>query len=136
MEALGAAGSALAVVGAARDLGKISYKSLKKLRDAPQELQELLDEASRLQVFFELFRDFEHDPCRDEPDSVHKLVRQGTSKLLELREVICYELTKPNEAMHVDRIAWTIHKTRVQGIVQVIRRVQQDVIGVHLGKLM
>ena len=131
MEGLSAAGSALAVAGAARDLGRISYRSFKRLRDAPKELQDLLDEASRLQHFFRFVHDVCIDRIRDLPRGSEEMVQQGKAKMLELEELIYYKLTQPDDGTKVDRAAWMKHKGCVQELVRSIRNIQQDIVGMY-----
>ena len=124
MEPFGAVSGGLEVVSVVTNVGKTSYKVLKRMRNAPQEFQELVDDALELHQLFRNLKDVEFD---QPPGFPHEMVERGRRKLLELNKLIDYKLIKPGDSPEVDRKSWARHKAHAQALVQTVRVSQQTI---------
>lgn len=119
MEVIGAAAGVVGVIGTAADASKVSYKALKRLRNAPRELQDLVDAASRLQMCIDAVKELDLEGWSDGNEGMIKLKDEGQARLLDLNFLIQYRLVKPGTC-EVNRLAWTRHHKRTRDLVGVI----------------
>ena len=130
MEAVGAAGSALAIVGAAGTVSQKTYRAANRFKSAPKELQKKLREADGLRVCLDAVEDVLSEQQADTRRGLCDLYKRGRAKLLELDCLIQYRLLKPGTDDEVDRLAWTRHKKDAEKLIEDIRHVRDDLSGV------
>ena len=103
-EPLSLTASIIAVVGAADEVTK-GLRRLKAAKDAPKGLQDLLEDAEQLEMVLNCVKNTVHG-SRSPPIELATLTREAGSKLLELRSLIEYGLTKAGVSDKVDRWQW------------------------------
>jgi len=129
MDPLSVAASIIAVVGAARSIGKAISK-LKILSDASGELYALHNEISDIQMVFRSASDLiEIEGCRIPPTHAKDLItlsQRAKSKLLEIESLIPCQLNDPQGSdsgtqVKVARLKWLVGRHRVQSLQEELR---------------
>ena len=101
---LSVAASIIAVVGAADEVTN-GLRRLKAARHAPESLRDLLEEISQLEMVLNGIKSGVLSP-ENPPVELASLIREAGSKLLELRSLIEYTLTKAGVSDEIDRWQW------------------------------
>lgn len=96
---------AIGLAGAANKATGSIIKRLKALRDAPEELQELLAELSQFEEILQAIQNAA-DPSETTHSPLETLVETAKDKILELHRLIEYRLTKAGTSSEVDRSQW------------------------------
>ena len=96
--------SIIAVVGAANEVTK-GLRRLKATKDAPKGLQDLLEDVERLEMVLNCVKSAVLS-SGSPPIELATLIGEAGSKLLELRSLIAYTLTKAGASDKVDRWQW------------------------------
>lgn len=100
MDPFSFAASIITVIGAT----KTGINGIKKLRGAPQELDDLLADISQFEI---VLRAVQNIRTHDNADSeLKKLLESGSKKMVELDSLVQYQLTKAGESSKVDRFPW------------------------------
>ncbi|KAL6714009.1 hypothetical protein ACLMJK_008503 [Lecanora helva] len=110
LEALGAAGTALALAGAAHSAASQSIKFLKRIRKAPQELNDLI-------------------LCENDhqPDALKLYLEDAHTQLLELKSFVKGVFPEGPEVIEVNRVFWATHKEHVQKLCLRLRSIRDDI---------
>jgi ankyrin repeat protein len=111
MEALGAVSSALAVADAAAVGVRKTVMTLRRLKKAPQELHDLLEQVEG--ITFVVKAVSEVPAITDAAQGLVELLNQLKRQLLELEQLIHFKLVKPKGELEVDRIAWVRHLSEI-----------------------
>ena len=101
---LSLAASIISVVGAADEVTK-GLRRLKAAKDAPKGLKDLLEDVEQLEMVLNCVKTAVLSPGSP-PIELTTLTRDAGSKLLELRSLIEYTLTKAGVGDKVDRWQW------------------------------
>ena len=96
---------AIGLAGAANKATGSVIKRLKALRDAPEELQDLLAELSQFEHILQAIQDASH-PSEKTDSPFETLLDTAKDKILELHRLIEYRLTKAGTSSEVDRSQW------------------------------
>ena len=96
--------SIIAVVSAANEVTK-GLRRLKAAKDAPKGLQDLLEDVEQLEMVLNCVKSTVLG-SRSPPIELATLTGEAGSKLLELRSLIEYGLTKAGVSDKVDRWQW------------------------------
>ena len=97
---------AISLAGAAKKVTGSVIKRLKALRDAPEELQDLLAELSQFEEILQAIQDAA-DPSETTHSPLETLLGTAKDKILELNSLIEYRLTQAGTSSKVDRLQWT-----------------------------
>jgi hypothetical protein len=116
--------SVLTVVGAAGEVGK-GLRLLKVLKGAPEGLDDLLDDISRLELVLETVNNATSD-CQAATPAMETLLAAGRKRLAELDVLIQYTLTEAGEDRKVDRLQWTKRRGDVERIRGKLDRIRND----------
>ena len=128
MDALGAAGSAIAVVGAVADLAKETVRFLKRLKRAPLGLLALVQEVNQIRSVIDAARcACELDRC---PAAIPLLLEEAKALLLHLKLTINTQLTKDSNPFEVDRLAWARHEREAKDLVESLRNIRSNITAV------
>lgn len=109
MEVLGAVSSALTVADAAAMGVRKIILTLRRLKKAPQELQDLLEQVDGIILVVKAVS--EAPVSTDATHGLVELLNRLKRQLLELEQLIHFKLVRPTE--EVDRIAWVRHLSEV-----------------------
>ena len=101
---LSLAASIIAVVGAVDEVTK-GLRRLKAAKDAPKGLQDLLEDVEQLEIVLNCVKSAVLS-SGSQPIELATLTGEAGSKLLELRSLIEYTLTKAGVSDKVDRWQW------------------------------
>ena len=104
MEPLSAAASIIAVVGAARKAAE-GLQSLKAIKDAPKELEDLLLEFSQIEVILQSYKNLPTD-FQERSSDLITILGVAENKFDELDSLVHYTLTKAGSNEKVDRFQW------------------------------
>ena len=104
MEPLSAAASILAVVGAARKAAE-GLQSLKAIKDAPKELEDLLLEFSQIEIILQSYRILPTN-FKERSSNLATILGIAENKFNELDNLVHYTLTKAGSNEQVDRLQW------------------------------
>jgi hypothetical protein len=126
MDPLSITASVIAVVGAAQESGKVSLKFLRNLKNAPRELQELIDEVTQIGTVLDDVKSAVEAGGKSTP-ALDLLLKKAAAKLLELEKLIHYELIKAKEDVRVDRVAWATHQKQVVRFQEQLRNIRHDI---------
>ncbi len=96
--------SIIAVVGAADEVTR-GLRLLKAAKDAPESLKDLLEDLTQLEMVLNGIKSGVLSPGNP-PVELASLIREAGSKLLELRSLIEYTLTKAGFSDKIDRWQW------------------------------
>ncbi len=96
--------SIIAVIGVAGEVAK-GLRRLKAAKDAPEGLQDLLEDFAQLEMVLNGIKSAVLSPGRP-PVELATLIREAGSKLLELRSLIECTLTKVGVSDQVNRWQW------------------------------
>ena len=125
MEALGAAGSSLAVAGAAHSAASQSVKFLRRVRKAPQEVRDLIRELSRMEaVLANVQLVCETD---QQSSALQSYPEDANNQLTQLRELAHQGSMNSLQAVEVNRIFWATHKEHVQKLCVRLRSTRDDI---------
>ena len=133
MEALGAAGSTLAVAGAAQSAASQLVKFLRRIRKAPQEVQDLIRELSRMEAFLANVQ----LACENDlqPSALKSHLADANNQLIQLKfsikKITHHDSTKAPEVIEVNRIFWATHKEHIQKICVRLRSTMNDIMSVE-----
>lgn len=116
--------SVLTVVGAAGEVGK-GLRLLKVLKGAPEGLDDLLDDISRLELVLETVGNTTSDSQAATP-AMETLLAAGRKGLAELDVLIQYTLTEAGEDRKVDRLQWARRRDDVERIRGKLDRIRND----------
>ena len=96
---------AIGLAGAANTATGSVIKRLKALRNAPEELQDLLAELSQFEL---VFQTIQNAAALSETagSSLETLLSTAKDKILELNSLVEYRLTKAGTSSEVDRSQW------------------------------
>lgn len=95
---------AISLAGAAKKaIGGI--KRLKALRDAPEELHDLLAELSQFEEILQAIQDEAH-PSESADFALETLLGSAKDKIVEFDSLIEYRLTQAGTSSKVDRLQW------------------------------
>ena len=111
---LSIAASVLTVVGAAHKVKK-GLRVLKIIKDAPEGLNDLIEDVSRLEVVLETIKNATSDSQTAMP-AMETLLAAGRKRLTELDILIQYTLTEAGEDRKVDHWQWTRGRSDVEKI--------------------
>lgn len=121
---------AITLAGATKKaIGGISR--LKALRDAPEELHDLLAELSQFEEVLEAIQDTVH-PSESTDSTLEILLSSAKDKIVEFDSLIEYRLTQAGTSSKVDRLRWIeSHKDvdRLREQLKVIRANLDVIIG-------
>ena len=109
MEPLSAAASIIAVVGAARKATE-GLQSLKAIKDAPKELEDLLLEFSQIEIIIQSYKNLPTDYEERSPD-LATILDIAEKKFDELDILVHYTLTKADSNEQVDRLQWVLKRS-------------------------
>ena len=104
MEPLSAAASIIAVVGAARKAAE-GLQSLKAIKDAPKELEDLLLEFSQTDIILQSYKNLP-TKCEWWSRDLATILDIAEKKFDELDKLVHYTLTKAGGNEQVDRLQW------------------------------
>ncbi len=104
MDPLSLTASVIAVAGAAQQVGK-GLNVLKTAKDAPQGLDDLLSDVSRFEIVLEVVKNALSESVRDTP-ALTRVLSVAQGKLLEVNELVQYNLTIAGKNNKVDRWQW------------------------------
>ena len=104
MEPLSAAASIIAVVGAARKAAE-GLQSLKAIKDAPKELEDLLLEFSQIKIILQSYKNLP-TKCEEWSRDLATILDIAEKKFDELDKLVHYTLTKAGGNEKVDRLQW------------------------------
>ena len=104
MEPLSAAASIIAVVGAARKAAE-GLQSLKAIKDAPKELEDLLLEFSQIKIILQSYKNLPTN-FQERSSNLAGILRIAENKFDELDNLVHYTLTKAGSNEQVDRLQW------------------------------
>ena len=110
-----------------------SIKRLKALRDAPEELQDLLSELSQFEVILQAIEDTAH-PSHSVNSSLETLLHEAKKKMVEWDSLVEYRLTQAGSSNKVDRPQWIESQKeidRLRGQLRDIRASLDVIIGVR-----
>ena len=96
---------AIGLAGAANTATGSVIKRLKALRNAPEELQDLLAELSQFELVLQTIQNAA-DPSETAGSPLETLLGTAKDKILELHRLIEYRLTKAGTSSEVDRSQW------------------------------
>ncbi|KAL2043763.1 hypothetical protein N7G274_003282 [Stereocaulon virgatum] len=116
--------SVLTLAGAAGEVGK-GLRLLKALKGAPEGLDDLLDDISRLELVLETINNATSDRQAAAP-VMETLLAAGRNRLAELDVLIQYTLTEAGEDRRVDRLQWAKRRDDVERIQQKLDRIAVD----------
>lgn len=108
-------------------------KRLKALRDAPEELQDLLSELSQFEVLLQAIEDTAH-PLDSVDSSLETILGGAKGKMVEWESLVEYRLTQAGSSNKVDRLQWNENKKeigRLRGQLRDIRANLNIIIGVR-----
>ena len=108
-------------------------KRLKALRDAPEELQDLLSELSQFEVVLQAIEDTAH-PSDSVDSSLETILGGAKDKMVEWESLVKYRLTQAGSSSKVDRLQWIESKkevSRLRGQLRDIRSHLDVIIGVR-----
>ena len=111
MEAVGVAGSALAVADAATVGVRKTVLTLRRLKKAPQELRDLLEHVEGITFVVKAIS--EARATTDAAQGLVELLNRLKRQLLELEQLIHFKLVKPDQDLEVDRLAWVRHHSEI-----------------------
>ena len=120
MDPLSVGASVIAIVGVTGKVIK-GIRSLKALRDAPWELDDLLDEVSQFDTIIQAVL----NASQDTGSELKRLVETAQRILIELESLIEYKLTEVGTSTKVDRWQWI----RSPKDVERLRGKLQDIMG-------
>ena len=104
MEPLSAAASIIAVVGAARKAAE-GLRSLKAIKNAPKELEDLLLEFSQIEIILQSYKNLPTN-FQERSSDLATILGIAENKFHELDNLIHYTLTKAGSNEQVDRLQW------------------------------
>ena len=104
MEPLSAAASILAVVGAARKAAN-GLQSLKAIKDAPKELEDVLLEFSQIEILVQSYKNLPTN-FQERSSNLATILGIAENKFNELDNLVHYTLTKAGSNEQVDRLQW------------------------------
>lgn len=96
---------AIGLAGAANKATGSAIKRLKALRDAPEELRDLLAELSQFELVLQRIQNAA-DPSEIAHSPLENVLGTARDKILELHWLIEYRLTKAWTSSEVDRSQW------------------------------
>ena len=120
MEPLSIGASVIAIVGATGKAVK-GIRRLKALKDAPQELDDLLAEISQFEIVINAIQ----NTPQNSGFELGKLLETATGILVEFESLVEYNLTEAGTSDRVDRWQWT----RKSKEVKLLREKLRDVTG-------
>ena len=121
MEPFGVVASSLAVVHGIRK----TAQTLKRLKNAPRELRDLLEQVEDLTTVLDVVS--EALRVDDVPQSLQNLLERLKHKLLDLEKLIHFKLVKPAVHLEVDRLAWTRHADEISRKVEGVQKTLNSV---------
>lgn len=104
MESLSAAASVIAVVGAARKAAE-GLRSLKAIKNAPKELEDLLLEFTQIEIILQSYKNLPTN-FQERSSNLATILGIAENKFHELNNLIHYTLTKAGNNEQVDRLQW------------------------------
>ena len=113
------AASVITVVGAANRVRK-GLHALKVIKDAPESLDDLLEEMSRLELVFETVKNAALEP------QATSLLEKAQEKLTKLDELVHYSLTEAGEDCKADRWQWLRKGDGVEKLLRQLDRIRND----------
>ena len=125
MDPLSVGASVLAVVGAAQNASNSSLKFLKLVKNAPFELQDLINEVDQVKVVLDDVK----NACEQgrSTNALRLSLEKAKDRLLELDRLIHYELVQANaEGTKVAKIAWATHQPKILRLRKELRHIRQD----------
>ena len=123
--------SIIAVVGAAEGITKTLAK-FKSIRNAPDELLALINEVSDLNIILSNVQSYiihntqKPQISQEELQNISTLINRAKEKLLELDQLIQYQLVKPEsipDRLKVSRREWL----RARGTIEKLRQSLRDI---------
>lgn len=122
MEPISALSSVITVVGTVRVATKVVQR-LKKLKDAPDDLKDLLEDVSHFKAVVEGVENI----SADQPTPhFQEVLERANAKLLDIEKLIQYDLTEAGESDKVDRWQWTKRKTEIAEMRVQLGKIQND----------
>lgn len=122
MEPISALSSVITVVGTVRVATKVVQR-LKKLKDAPDDLKDLLEDISRFKAVVE---GIERMPADQPTPHIQEVLERANAKLLDIEKLIQYNLTEAGESDKVDRWQWTKRNTEIAEVRVQLGKIQND----------
>lgn len=104
MEPLSAAASIIAVIGTARKAAE-GLQSLKAIKDAPKELEDLLLEFSQIEIILHSYKNLPTN-FQERSSNLARILGIAETKFNELDNLVHYTLTKAGSNEQVDRLQW------------------------------
>lgn len=103
------------------------YKLIKKLRHAPKEFEDLLAEVNRFRAFLDHLQNASTTAnSRPFPVALTTVVADIKQKLLEIDQMVAYELTTASEEGSVNRTAWARKSVRAKALMDHLRRLREE----------
>lgn len=94
------------VVESVEGAGRGAVTFAKKLLNAPEGFNVLIDELEQLDLTLESV-ERTVDAITQPPSELSELIKKYKSKRLQIKELVAYKLTKPDDGTKVDRLSWT-----------------------------
>ena len=125
---------AIGLIGATRKaVGGI--KRLKALRDAPEELHDLLTELSQFESVLQAIQDTAH-PSESANSALETLLGAAKDKIVEFDSLIEYRLTQAGTSDKVDRFRWIESQKDIDRLRKQVRDIRANldiIIGARTG---
>ena len=118
---------AIGLAGAANKATGSVFKRIKALRNAPQELQDLLAELSQFETIFQAIQDAA-DPSETTHSPLETLLDTAKDKILELHRLIEYRLTKAGTSSEVDRSQWAGSQKDVDRLREQLKNIRANLL--------
>ena len=114
MDPLSVTASLLTVIGTVKQVGK-GLKQLKALKQAPQELDDLLDENSQFEAILKAIDNAPWSSSSVQPE-LKIILSKAYEKLTEFDALIQYTLTEAGTSRKVDRMQWVRKGLEVESL--------------------
>lgn len=125
MDPLSVAASVIAVVGAAKKAAQV-ITLLKTLKNAPEELQELVNEVSRVEAILEDVNSA-CDNGRRSTAALDLQVQRADAKLLELQILLQYDVVRAKDPAEIDRVSWVRRQGKINNLHKQLSAIRQDI---------
>ena len=100
-------------------------KRLKALRDAPQELHDLLVELSQFEEVLQAIQDTAH-PSASAETPLETLLSGAKDKIVEFDSLIEYRLTQAGSSSKVDRLGWIESRKDIDRLREQLRGIRAN----------
>lgn len=108
------------LLGAATGASKGLYKLIKKVRNAPKEFQELVEEIQQLRIVIHSIQNANIQQVA--LPEMSAMILEAKEKLLDIERAVAFRLAKPEDDEQIDRLHWARRSEEAKKLLEDLRK--------------